>query len=240
MKYLGGKARIGARLAPEILQVAAGRPIWEAFCGGCNVTWHLKPDWATDAHPALIGMYQALYAGWDPPTTLSKEEWEAAKTLPDNDPLKAFAGFGCSFSGMWFSSYAGEGKITVIHDSVNGDRESFVSPALGMRKGLLRLRERAHGTRFAHVRFMDVEPYFASGLIYCDPPYAGTTGYSTGTFDHDLFWRRCQEWVQCGVDVLVSEYACPVPHELIWSLERKLEMRRTEGKTRVENLFKIL
>ena len=31
-------------------------------------------------------------------------------------------------------------------------------------------------------------------LIYCDPPYQHTTGYSTGGFDHDKFWDTMRKW----------------------------------------------
>lgn len=46
-------------------------------------------------------------------------------------------------------------------------------------------------------------------LIYCDPPYAGTTSYgATGAFDYPRFYTKVREW-SCYTDVFVSEYRMP-------------------------------
>lgn len=85
------------------------RVFWEPFCGGLSVSVRLAahgPGIVSDANPALISMYQAVRDGWVPPEHVTREEYQAARTLPDSDPLKGFIGFGCSFGGKWFGGMA--------------------------------------------------------------------------------------------------------------------------------------
>ena len=52
-------------------------------------------------------MFKALQNGWIPPENISKEEYEYIRNNLDEDKaLSGFVGFGCSFSGIWFSNYA--------------------------------------------------------------------------------------------------------------------------------------
>lgn len=47
------------------------------------------------------------------------------------------------------------------------------------------------------------------GVIYCDPPYRGTTPYpGVRPFDHERFYRRVREWSEI-TRVFVSEYSMP-------------------------------
>lgn len=53
-------------------------------------------------------------------------------------------------------------------------------------------------------------------VVYCDPPYRGTTGYKTGTFDHDAFDTWAEEQVTKGAQVFVSEFNAPPHWEVVW------------------------
>lgn len=201
MQYLGGKSRIARRLGEVIREVRRGRRFWDPFCGGLSMSVELSrdaPGLASDVSPALISMYKAVAAGWDPPLTLSEAEYLEARTLPDGDPIKAFAGFGCSFGGKWFAGYAR-----------NSRRDSYAS---WCRSALLRdirtLVDR--GVEFACLDFMTVEPGPTDEVLYLDPPYFGTTGYSGAPkFDHVAFTDRALRWSRF-TDVFVSEYAFPM------------------------------
>jgi DNA adenine methylase len=206
MRYLGGKTRIAKQIAEQINRVRKpGQWVWEPFCGGLGAAKALVkngPVWATDANPALISLYQALHNDWQPPTQLSKEDYHAAKALPDSDPLKAFAGFVCSFSGKWFGGLVGNRK-----DSRSASfRSNGIWYATSTIEGLLAdLRLIRH---IACVDFLSVEPRETQALLYCDPPYAGTTGYRFG-FDSARFLLRVAEWSRF-TDVFVSEYQFPL------------------------------
>lgn len=225
MQYLGGKARISKELGAVIKDHVGDKPIWEPFVGGANMVSVLGTSVATDSHVALISMYQALYAGWEPPDTLSLEEYQQCRELPDTDPLKAFAGFGCSFSGKYFGGYAR-----------NNRGDNYARATANALKKLLKQSPHTewYVGDFCSVSVSDVVEY----AVYADPPYAGTTGYSQ-EINHSAFWAKCQE-LAAETIVLVSEYTCPVEHTLVWEHTRHLEMRSKQGReARTERLFMV-
>ena len=61
---------------------------------------------------------------------------------------------------------------------------------------------------------------FNNCLIYCDPPYQGSTPYKTGTFDHEKFFEWCREQAKNNI-VFVSEYNAPDDFIEVWSGEVK-------------------
>ena len=82
---------------------------------------------------------------------------------------------------------------------------------------------------------------FENCLVYCDPPYQGTTGYKTGSFDHDKFFEWCREQAKKNV-VFVSEYNAPEDFELVWQGEIKTNFASNRKKAThkaVEKLFKV-
>jgi DNA adenine methylase len=244
VRYLGGKYRIAWHLreAMEPFLAAHRYEIWEPFCGGLNFSRTLAncSGLLSDSHPALISLYKAYRSGWTPPRAVTEDDHALAKTLPDSEPLKAFVGFGHSFGGMYFAKYdAGKPELLRPRNAppvwIRHDRSAAAT------KSLAPLR--THLSRFdiAQIDFLKVTPARRSRLIYCDPPYLGTTGYGT-TFDHDRFWTRCRQWAR-HTTVLVSEYQCPVPHELVWQKTRHRAMTRhaaSDAAAPVEHLFRVL
>lgn len=237
MRYLGGKYRIGRAIAATIAPKGLW---WEPFCGGLNVSRHLAafgPGIITDKHAALIALYRAVAKGWCPPVTLTKEEHRAARTLPDEDPRKAFAGFACSFAGQYFRGFAGDEDR--IMAAAAGPRPIHTRPA---RAAALSLRQDITTLRHCVFDVLDFlgEPV-QDGLeaIYCDPPYAGVEGYGEA-FDHARFWARCSAWAT-RARVFVSEYTCPVRHVLVWERTHHNRTRvRGAQKQTTERLFRVL
>ena len=231
MQYMGGKSRIAKHIVQAISEDTDRRSVWDPFCGGLSVSVAFaKAGYdvtSSDANAALITLYNAVRGGWDPPGTLSEAEYQRAKTLPDTDPLKAFAGIGCSFGGKWFGGYARQNS-----------KHSFAGAA----------RRRLIANTFAlpyvmRLSFMDTPPKRLRGaenIIYCDPPYAGVTGYAAvGPFDHELFWATVQQWELHGVPVYVSEYACPLPHRVVWEKTYGRTMRAPGAATRTKHTDKL-
>lgn len=182
---------------------------------------------ASDCHPALIALYGALQEGWDPPPTVTREDYDRARLLLDSDPLKGFIGFGASFGGRWFGGFA-------------RDQDGY-DYARGSRRTLLRQFRHLQGVEFECRSFFDVEPGTWQGVIYCDPPYRGTKRYTTGAFDHAGFWDLCRRWVNTGVRVFVSELECPIDHQVRWSIERTWSVARSvQPKTTRDQLFEIV
>lgn len=224
MRYLGGKSRIAKQLAEVIDSVRhPGQWVWDAFCGGLSMSVALRrkgPVWSTDANAALIAMHAAVQAGWDPPSSVSETEYEAAKLLPDADPLKAFCAVCCSFSGKWFGGYARSGSRNY---------------ALNGRNALTKARFDA---RLACVDFLSVQPQACEAILYLDPPYAGTTGYdAVAPFHAESFIEATIAWSRF-THVFVSEYSFPIG-ECVWERPQTTTVSRDKSKyaTAVERLY---
>ena len=56
-------------------------------------------------------------------------------------------------------------------------------------------------------------------MIYCDPPYQGTTKYATKGFDHEDFWQWCREMKAQGHTIFISEYNAPDDFKCVWEKE---------------------
>lgn len=76
-----------------------------------------------------------------------------------------------------------------------------------------------------------------NSIIYCDPPYQGTTKYNKG-FDYRRFWYWCNKMVKLGHKVFVSEYNAPPDWKCIWSKEVNNSLTKDTGsKKGTEKLF---
>lgn len=223
MHYLGGKSRIAADIAQVILQTAP-KTVTEPFCGALSVTVELlKRDknlvvYASDAHQDLVDMWIAVQQGWEPPRYLSREEYKALKTA-ESSPLRTFVGYGCSFAGKWFGGYASGAVRNYCENARNSVKKKAVY--------LDRVVFTAGDYREATI----------GDVIYCDPPYLGTTKPGArGEFSHPEFWS----WVRSQrAPVYVSEYQAPEDFKAVWEKKVTLNMRGKSGKAegRVEKLF---
>lgn len=231
MLYLGGKARIAEVVAKAIRsRVPTGRGVryLEPFIGGGSVFQYLAPHFeivrAGDAHEDLVLMWQAAAAGWRPPREVSEDDYAAARIEPPS-ALRGFVGFGCSFGAKWWGGYArGHG----------GYAETAARSVADIGRIMAAVR--------ADVRRCSYQAWeVASGdVIYCDPPYRGTTGYSV-MFDSDDFWTTATAWSDAGARVFVSEYAAPPGWDVIWTREGHRKCVGTagggSGGAAVERLF---
>ena len=182
---------------------------------------------ASDIHPDLILMWQALQKGWRPPDTVSLEEYRMLKKSSPS-ALRNFAGFGCSFAGKWFGGYARDGR---------GGGRNYAARAC---RSLLRKIQNLQDVEFYHKSYMDFDQKLLRhpALVYCDPPYrASTADYASGLFDAEAFWQWVREQ---SCTVLVSEYEAPEDFEKVWSCKTKTDLRGTHGKgcIRQECLFR--
>jgi DNA adenine methylase len=213
VQYLGGKSRLAKRIC-AILEAERkpGQRFVDAFCGGANIVAGMGdhgPRVANDGCEPLITLYRAWLAGWRPPTEVSEQLYHEIKARKDPaDPLTAFVGFGCSFGAKWFGGYARAfvkpGTRSKTSPARGGiEPADFVSwAAIDLAKKLTRCRD----VRFVCSDFADLE-ILPGDLVYCDPPYRGTTayGYFRG-FDYDRYLSKLTEWSAIA-DVFVSEYA---------------------------------
>ena len=228
MQYMGGKSRISKQIA-EILNSAIdkNKPFVSLFCGSCAIESKVQADVKilNDKHPYLIAMWQALQNGWTPPDVVTKEEYYRVKANMDENPaLTGFVGFGCSFGGKWWGGYAKDKR---------GD--DYCGQA---KRGLLKDLVDIQSATFTCLDYHDVE-IPDGAVVYCDPPYANTTGYTVGQFDTNEFWDYMRQ-LSKRCDVYISEESAPDDFECIWSKEkvRTLEKSDNVGRVKVEKLFK--
>lgn len=228
MQYMGGKSRISKQIA-EVLNSAISKdaPFVSLFCGSCAIESKVQADVKilNDKHPYLIAMWQALQNGWMPPDVVTKEEYYRVKSNMDENPaLTGFIGFGCSFGGKWWGGYAKDKR---------GD--DYCGQA---KRGLLKDLVGIQSATFTCLDYRDVE-IPDGAVVYCDPPYVNTTGYTVGQFNTNEFWDYMRQ-LSKRCDVYISEESAPDDFECIWSKEkvRTLEKSDNAGRVKVEKLFK--
>lgn len=233
MRYLGGKSRTRNEIAAYLNRIRRpGQPYWEPFVGAGWVLEKIKgqPIYASDANQALVFMWQRLQQGWRPPETVTEEMYRQAKAGEYDAALTAFIGFGCSFGGKWFAGYA-------RHERDSGEEGRY------SRQSQSSLEYKNHRLDTVHFFTADFLACYVPAyqcLIYCDPPYNGTTGYSAvPPFDHEAFWERVRWLEERGHTVVVSEYQAPSDFSCILEIPTKTDMRTKNGNgQRTERLFR--
>lgn len=231
MKYMGSKARHAKEILKVIEPYRKEGQVWvEPFVGGANMIDKVTgPRIGADINPYLIDLYNSLQLGWVPPKTLSEAEYNAIKNNKDNYPmyLVAYVGFACSYGAKWFGGYCRSKKEA--RDYL-GEAFRNVTSQVG---GLI-------GVEFVFSEGYDDVPLPSQSLIYCDPPYAGTTKYKDD-FDSEKFWQWCREKYFEGHTVFVSEYNAPHDWVPIWEKTVNSSLGKDTGsKKATEKLFAFM
>jgi DNA adenine methylase len=171
-------------------------------------------------------MLSALRDGWTPPTQVTREEF-AALRYAASSPLRAFAGFGCSFGGGWFKGYG-------VANSAHG------SPALAASRSLARKLTIGKGWRnveFLCRPYVDT-PLIPGAVIYCDPPYERTSRPGLRhRFDSGAFWDWASAAHEAGCEVMVSESSAPAGWACVAEFARQQGLRTRDGQQFREALF---
>lgn len=174
--------------------------------------------YASDAHEDLILLLKAVQNGEELPDYITEEQYNQEKASKIPSALRAFIGFGCSFSGKFFGGYA--------RDNTGRNYAKNCKNSLLKKKPFLQ----DVVFEFKDYRSWDVENF----LIYCDPPYQGFTEYSI-KFDHDIFWETMRAWSQKNT-VVISEYSAPPDFKCVLEIPTKTDMHCASGQ-RIEKLF---
>lgn len=228
MRYNGGKHSCAKEIADIINKIAVpGQDYIEPFVGAASVIQHVRNYChlvGFDLDASIISLLCAVRDRWIPPDTITLEQYRAAKDLADDNPLKAFCKFGCSFGGKPWGGYAR-----------SGDRNY----ALNAKKSLMKQAPFLKYCKFFVGDYKDClnELDETEKVIYCDPPYKNTTTVRCGgKFDTEAFW----EWVRTVARkhiVLVSELAAPDDFVCIWqkSLKDGLGAKKLTEKLFIHN-----
>jgi len=166
MKYMGSKARLSKKILSAMPTLE--RNYVEPFAGGMNMVAAVgdaQSRHANELNHYVVAMFQAFLSGWEP-EHIDRETYAKLKGLNGPDHLIGWAGVACSYSGKWFGGYAG------IVETKEGRRD-YQGEAI---KNAIKQIAAMKGVTFSSMSYEELEIPDGS-LVYCDPPYAGTTGY---------------------------------------------------------------
>ena len=234
MKYMGSKNRIAKYIVPIMLNEASkhGISTWvEPFVGGAN-TIDKVPDRFTkygyDLNPhtisALIGIRDCVN---NLPLEITEEYYNSIRDSKP-DKINSLILFGASFGGKFNAGFA-RGKT-----NTGVSRDYWKETIRNAKKQSPKIQ----GLEFQVADYRTLS--FENSLIYCDPPYKGTSGYKTGNFDHNEFFSWCVKQKELGNVVFVSEY--DAPFEEVWRGEIKTNFassRKAATHTAIEKLYKV-
>ena len=231
MKYMGSKNRIAKHLLPIMLENRNGRTWVEPFVGGANMISKVEGmRIGADFNEYLICLLSELQNGWQPIREVNIDLFKSIRENP-NDYQKhevAYIEFLLTFGAVW-----GRGFVGSVNDIVCKGRDRIGE---GYRNALKTQKE-INGIEFIHSSYQFLE-IPSNSLIYCDPPYEGTTKYKANEteFNHLEFWDWCREKTKQGHKVYISECNAPDDFVCVWEKETVVNFNNSSFK-RIEKLY---
>ena len=233
MKYMGSKARVAKDIAPIINRIIKEKGITlyiEPFVGGANMIQHIECEkrHGYDNNKYLIAFWRRIQTGWNPLTEveMTREYYGFVRDDPDHfEPeYVALCGFCATYNAKWFGGYAG-----TVKTKINTYRNYYDEAV----RNVLKQRPHIQSVQFACSDYRELR--VEGALIYCDPPYQGTTGYKD-EFDHEQYWQWVREMSKTNI-VLCSEYSAPPDFECVWEKQLTTTLDKNSRSKAVEKLF---
>jgi len=129
MRYLGGKNRLGKEIAQVLKKYGEKTKLKkyiEPFCGSLGVSIHMVDDYnvyVSDIQKDIILLWKEIQNGtFKYPRNVTKRTWLKYKNDKNPSAMRAFIGFGCSFGGKWFSTFAEDynsNKISICENTIS-------------------------------------------------------------------------------------------------------------------------
>lgn len=239
MRYFGGKGIVGKRISIEIMKLIKNpnEVIYiEPFCGALGVMRHIsryfKICYANDICKDLIMLHKLVKTNKFNNPKITKQKWLEYKYSNKSSAERAFAGFGCSYGGVWFNGY--------IDDPLNNDM---------IYSSLKKIHPKIQNVNFYnydYIEFIKNIKYDKKQqyVIYMDPPYKNTCNLpweKESKFDSDKFWEIVRILSKHkNITILVSEVSAPSDFKSIYSFSRKNGMHNNTNKIEIiENIYMI-
>ena len=233
MKYMGSKNRIAKHILPIMLKEMEerGYSTWvEPFVGGGNVIdkvpskyKRIGADLNEHTIAAMLGIRDFVQ---DLPSLVTRKQYKELKGSPAH-PVSSWVRYECSFGSKFENGYAS-----------NSEGRNYAEKGKNL---AIKQSPKIQGVEFICCSYKDLSGV-TNSLLYCDPPYQGTTGYKTEEFNHKEFFEWCRKMKSKGNSVFVSEYNAPDDFELVWQGEIKTNFssqRKQATHKAVEKLFKV-
>lgn len=185
-----------------------------------------------DIHKELIALLQKIQSGWIPPDTISEEEYNAVRLHKEDYPdyYVGLVGFCSTFGSKWFGGYARGFKADKVTP------RDIPNEAI---RNLMAQVSQIQGIKLICKNYLDIDmSKLHNALIYCDPPYQGTTKYFTKDFDYEKFYDWCREVAEANI-VCVSEYQMPEDFTCIWQKTVTTSLKVQKHEVRIEKLFML-
>ena len=231
---MGSKNRIAKYLLPIILKDRKPEQWYvEPMVGGANTIDKVEGNRiGADSHELLIGALKLIRDNPQSiPDLITEDDYSREKAGEFNSQMTGFIGFAMSFGGKWFAGYRRDVKGT------KGCIDNMSTQTRRSKQSAVKQSANIQGVDFVNAKYQDLE-IPASSIVYCDPPYAGTTKYKDGDFNHTEFWQKCRDWCADGHQVFVSEYNAPDDFVCVWEKEISVNVaKNSKGKKGVERLF---
>ena len=227
MKYMGSKRRIAKEILPIILKNRKPEQWYvEPFVGGCNIIDKVEGNRiGNDINKYLIALCREMQKENFEIPFVGEKEYSEIKNNQSSYPdwLLGYVGFQLSFGAKWFGGYRRD--KAGVRDYSNEAQQNL----------------RAQQNLLKSIKFTNTD-YWNFGIpdnsiIYCDPPYQNTTKYSSSGFDHNKFWSWCEQMMNDGHSVFVSEYNAPQDWTYIWEKEVTTGLDVKTSKKDIEKLF---
>lgn len=230
MRYPGGKHRLGRRIAEYIESIRPkGMEYYEPFLGMASVFKNIKPPrHGSDIDCSVINMWLWGIKGWVAPYEITREQWWAAKGLPQCHPLRAFAGYQLSHGGKFFAAYANPSTPLVRQFA------EIASRSLSQISSTMKIHE------------LSIKPYWEvnpeNAILYLDPPYPGAEKvYQFDSMNYHHFFLWASKLAKNNI-VIVSGYSdSPYPSnfEAVRWFESKQGLTNKFIRPVTECLFKV-
>jgi len=241
MKYYGGKTIYGKEISTILKNIMIKNNIYnyiEPFCGALGVFKHMNMHdnkyiyIGNDISKDLILLWKSVSEKTFVNPKINYKKWNLLKNSNNNSAERAFAGYGCSFGGIFFGSYIDNNDQT--YNNIMKYDINFI--------------------KFVNKDYINLDKILTKGnfLIYCDPPYVNTDNSPYNrinknkkeVFNTKQFWSIIKKWISYGNIVVVSEFSIPknIESVCIWRKKRRnlLNNNFNNKDYFYEKLFKIL
>lgn len=238
MKYQGGKSAIASTLVSYIHSYIVANNIEtyiEPFVGGCNVIEHVncRNRIGSDLNKRLIALYKhAVICMEDIPYDINADVYNDVRCNKDNGKYEDWYVGAIEFLGSFNGKGFTGGYSKTIYENGKVIR-NFYQEA---RRALEKQKEKIKDVKFMHGDYR-IHSSATGSLIYCDPPYIGTTSYGdVCKFNHKEFW----DWVRMMSEkniVLISEEQAPDDFDTLWEQNTLRSINVNDKRYATEKLF---
>lgn len=231
MKYMGSKARVADDIY-SVIKKHRGDMIWvEPFVGGGNMIQRVgglrigcdKNEYCIQALMLIRDNPESI------PDLITEEYYDILNKERIVDGITGYVGFSMSFGGKFFGGYRRE---------VAGSKGCSVNMHTQSRRAkqaAILQSKMIQGVRLVACDYTQIR-LATKCVIYCDPPYAASTGY-VSDFDSGCFFDWCREMDDYGHLVFVSEYNAPDDFMCIWEKDVYTTISKQRTKQDKERLF---